>query len=358
LLCGGERLTKKLRNRLLFVLFLIANVAVFVFIALGDDQIDQFIPSLRNIKPMWLAICLTCSFLYVVFDGLMIDAAMRPLAKNLSRWYNIKMGLLGKYYNAITPFATGGQPFQMYHYHRKGIPTAISATGLMLKFIVFQFVTTCMCTVGLIIFGSTLYQQSAVIFWCSVGGLIINSVLPLIVIGAAKYSKQLQGFIGWFVRVGAKLRLIKKTEDAFAKLEQTREQLDASVWLIRQRPRIILPMFFYGVAERVCLLLVTYFLYRAFGLHGDSLIKILFLTEMLNIAVAYFPTPGTAGAAEAGYNIVFRHLFGGASSVAVLLWRLLTYYVILVAGFLFVMLDSLRHKRAIEYDTPVEGEAA
>ncbi|HOV68963.1 MAG TPA: lysylphosphatidylglycerol synthase domain-containing protein, partial [Clostridia bacterium] len=63
---------------------------------------------------------------------------------------------------------------------------------------------------------------------------------------------------------------------------------------------------------------------------------------LLYLAVSVMPTPGGVGFAEGGFYLVFYNLFPTASIVsALLLWRGITYYLLLFAGGIAIMADSV-----------------
>ncbi len=75
---------------------------------------------------------------------------------------------------------------------------------------------------------------------------------------------------------------------------------------------------------------------RMFGIEADFT-KLLLLQWMVFVAMLFTPTPGATGGAEASFLLVFAgSLPDGMASMAMLGWRLLTYYFILVVGVVFL----------------------
>ena len=78
---------------------------------------------------------------------------------------------------------------------------------------------------------------------------------------------------------------------------------------------------------------------------------LMMLQSLLYTAVAYFPLPGAAGASESGFYVIFSTFFSkGLVVAAMILWRIMTYYIILAVGSLIVVFDELaimrRQKKA------------
>ena len=91
------------------------------------------------------------------------------------KFLGYKLGIMGLYYNLITPMASGSQPIQVYELSKSNV-SASNATAIVVnKTIIFQFVVTVYC-VFLILLNLNLLQtqlKSVFIF------IIIPSILNL-----------------------------------------------------------------------------------------------------------------------------------------------------------------------------------
>jgi uncharacterized protein (TIRG00374 family) len=71
----------------------------------------------------------------------------------------------------------------------------------------------------------------------------------------------------------------------------------------------------------------------ALGFHEVDFSKIFLLQWMVFVAMLLTPTPGATGGAEAAFLLVFAGVVpDGSAAVVMVLWRLLTYYLVLVTG--------------------------
>ena len=59
------------------------------------------------------------------------------------------------------------------------------------------------------------------------------------------------------------------------------------------------------------------------------------------LTVSFMPTPGTSFAAEGGFRLVYFPLFGNLTAMAIVVWRIATYYMILLVGALVVIIDQI-----------------
>ncbi len=95
-------------------------------------------------------------------------------------------------------------------------------------------------------------------------------------------------------------------------------------------------MFGASVLQVTAFFSITFFVYRALGLSGASVYHIITLQALLYMAIAFIPSPGTVGAAEAGFAMLLGSVFSSnIIAVALLLWRGISYYFGLVVCGLF-----------------------
>ena len=62
-------------------------------------------------------------------------------------------------------------------------------------------------------------------------------------------------------------------------------------------------------------------------------------------AITVIPTPGSAGAAEGAFYIVFSSLTGGFLFWGTMLWRFCIYYLSLISGFTITMYQYAKASR-------------
>ena len=110
----------------LWNVFLVAVIAVGIISLLGvvkeiGHDGSSFGEVMRGASPLFFVVLAA-----VVAAGMALDVAkFCIIGKTVTGKYrlgaSIKTNFLGKYYDAVTPFATGGQPMQIYYLNTKGI---------------------------------------------------------------------------------------------------------------------------------------------------------------------------------------------------------------------------------------------
>ena len=104
----------------------------------------------------------------------------------------------------------------------------------------------------------------------------------------------------------------------------------------------------------VCLMSVMYFIYRGLGQKSASYGKILTMGCMQYTSAAYTPLPGASGAQEGVFGLYFAGLLPDELLFSGLLaWRFVTYYLILVVGFIVTTAMGMRHTSVADAEAEV-----
>ena len=67
---------------------------------------------------------------------------------------------------------------------------------------------------------------------------------------------------------------------------------------------------------------------------------------LLYIGASCFPMPGASGASEGTFYLAFSPLFGDYLTTAMLIWRLASYYLTIVLGYIAVVAERVTLRRA------------
>jgi hypothetical protein len=157
-----------------------------------NQELPQILLALRQVKFSYLVLaCLLMGVNWLINAGIL---------KNLFRtnpvpltWKNaIQLTMVGQYYSAITPFASGGQPAQVLSMSSKQIPVGRATSLLMVKFLLYQI------TIVLYAFGFFAWQYhylqttlSKSLPWVALG-LILNGLLILLILLSLLKGKWLE----------------------------------------------------------------------------------------------------------------------------------------------------------------------
>lgn len=248
----------------------------------------------------------------------------------------LKYSVIGHYYSSITPFATGGQPVQMYYMDADGIPVAVSGMTFMLIAVMFK--------ANLLIFGLLLVALKAELIFTGIPyfnvlfavGLVF-SVGMMILLLTAMFSKSLVFRIAeWVINMGAKLRLIKDSTKTHNKIKRQIKEYNRAAKHLKSNPKLALRIFLTVMVQRAAMFSVAFAVYKALGLQGLSWTDILAIQMATAIACDTLPLPGAVGAAEGIFLSLYGRVYGDELiAPALLLTRGINYYLpMLLCGLL------------------------
>jgi uncharacterized protein (TIRG00374 family) len=96
-----------------------------------------------------------------------------------------------------------------------------------------------------------------------------------------------------------------------------------------------------SLAHLACFFSVSLLIYTAFGLTTYGWADLMLMQSFLFITISFFPLPGATGAAEGGFLLFFNAIFPPQMIyIAMILWRIITYYSNIFAGAALVVFDE------------------
>lgn len=116
-------------------------VALTFWIILRESSLTQIFDCLRTCSPSALAAAIGCMVVFVLCEAANLQRCLRLTGRSpqtcaetvLSDSKRARVcfskqalpyALTGFFFSGITPFASGGQPMQLYHMHKDGISAA------------------------------------------------------------------------------------------------------------------------------------------------------------------------------------------------------------------------------------------
>jgi len=355
-----EKKAKKGSKKLIFnLLYIGLTIGIILGYGLLNPELNGVLNVIGDLSPIWMLIAIGVLLIHWGSSTMSLRMFVKGVGENISFRHAIKVTMIGCYYSAITPFASGGQPIQVMYLKRDGIPVGKSSCVFSLKFIVFQLTMCLYFIVGMILRGGYYYAAHPEIFWLTVLGIVINATMMALVIFVIISKVKTLMFATKVINFLAKIKLVKRPEQTLLSVTKTLDEYHASSKYIGTNLVMMIKGLMYSTLEMGAYFFITYCIYRALGLQGSGVIDIVFLQAFLYLTVSFVPLPGAALASEGGFFIFFNVLFPGAQLiyVAMLIWRLFTYYSNLLVGAGFVLTDSLmsvfkKKKVPVESDTP------
>ncbi|NLJ41806.1 MAG: flippase-like domain-containing protein [Clostridiales bacterium] len=325
------------------LLYIALNIVVITLVGLLDPDLKDLGGIFNNVRPLWVISAVISMFFFWLIDGVILNYSVGVVHKPRSFWPCLRVSIIGHYYNAVTPFASGGQPAQIYYMGKIGVPGGSASSVLMFKFLVYQVILSLFSVAAFVWKGSLIYNQSPWVFWFSVGGFIINAGAVGLLLSLSIKKGFIRALVFKTIDFLKAIRLVKDPDKVKGKLDSHVDDFLIGIKLIKKNTKALVNMGLMTTLQLICYFSVTFFIYRSFGLQNEKWINIIFIQSLLYLALTFVPTPGSTGASETGFIFFFRLFFpSNLIFVSMVLWRIISYYLNILAGLVIILYDSLR----------------
>ena len=326
---------KLIRNFILFILLIIITFAVL----LKGEDITQILNILGSVKIQYVFIGILCMAIYISCEAINIGRSLKILNEKSTFIQNLKYSLIGFFFSAITPAASGGQPMQIYYMHKDKISVSNSTLALLLNLTSMQIVTIGFALVSLCF--NYQYLNGVLIVFFIVGILLNLSALVLLLI--AIISKRLSRGMVHFAEKVLKFFRVKNIDAKKEKLENELEQYHESAVYIKQNKKIMIKILLTTLVQFFAYYSVTFWTYKALGMNEANILEITSMQSVLFATVSGIPSPGAVGVTEGAFTEIFRNIYPGAMmSSAILLNRGINFYFFVIFSGIVTIVNHIR----------------
>ena len=326
---------KLIRNFILFILLIIITFAVL----LKGEDITQILNILGSVKIQYVFIGILCMAIYISCEAINIGRSLKTLNEKSTFIQNLKYALIGFFFSAITPAASGGQPMQIYYMHKDKISVSNSTLALLLNLTSMQIITIGFALVSLCF--NYQYLNGVLIVFFIVGILLNLSALILLLI--AIISKRLSRGMVHFAEKILKFFRVKNIDAKKEKLENELEQYHESAIYIKQNKKIMIKILLTTLVQFFVYYSVTFWTYKALGMNEANILEITSMQSVLFATVSGIPSPGAVGVTEGAFKEIFRNIYPGAMmSSAILLNRGINFYFFVIFSGIVTIVNHIR----------------
>ncbi len=360
----SQRESKKKRHlrSLLLLLFNILVIGIIIVIEVtGNNQKVPIEDVLKTWGKNWQYIVALFAVVIINFTalGLRFNALIKSLTGRRRLKLSFSTAILGKYYDYVTPFGTGGQPFQMFNLGRK-LDVGLSTSIPVAAYIVHEFVCI---VIQIVVFSTTSYVMKGNRFLevAAYIGLVAFAAMPITILLFSLFPKTITRIAGFICKIGHKLHLVKDIEKAEQKVISGVQRYSDSLKLICKKWRALIVMIVLSAVYSWCFNSIPYLVLKACGIQDISYIQTVSMSYYVYSAITIVPTPGGAGAAEGAFYAIFRPLTGPYMFWGTMLWRLCVYYSTLFIGFsvtLYQYIHSTRKEKRRSSLSAVSAETS
>jgi len=334
---------KKKKTSWIFLLInvlIVGGILIYTLLTQETKPLSTLLAENPYYRFLWLS--LGVMVVFYVAEGLCYSLLLKQTTGKFSFGLGIKTALVGKYWDSITPFGSGGQIMQITYLNGKEKGADVSTSVIVGKYLLFQIAYT-MIGLTVVIVPYDFLASSAVIKYMALVGVILNTLVFAFILLVSTNRKACSVLVVGGLKLLAKLKIIKNYQQSLINSLKFIKNYQNSMKHFIKKPFLILAEVLLNIISLVCVAFVAYLIYKVFNPFGNiGAIKIITMSFLCTFATTFIPIPGGSGAAEVSFVAMFSQLFtSGTTFWALMFWRFFTYYLFIIAGFSLTIFEPI-----------------
>ncbi len=332
---------KHIRNCLTFI-FIVGCPIFIYFMVVSELGEEQFFAILTSINLSWIYLAGLLMLMYWILEGLVLKITTNFFNQKQKFMLSFKTTMVGQLFNSVTPFASGGQPMQLFYLIKYGtMSPGIASSVLVVKFVVYQTILTIYSLVILLFKFGYFYERFENLALLALIGFTVNSSVIIMLILFTKNKKLAHRLVKFLIRILKRLKMVKDTERLEDRIKGEIKSFHKGYLLIKGNRKMWLKTGILTFFQLTFLYMITYCIQRGLESSGDF-IDIISIQSLVQMITSFVPLPGASGAAEGSFVLFFGSFFSGHNiGPAVILWRAITYYSCIILGGLVMVWPSI-----------------
>lgn len=322
-----------LKSKKINYIFLIILTIGVLYFSLKDD-FNSIVDVLLNVKLLWVGYAFVLIFSYWFFRSLVLKkftAKFKPGARFAN---SFQLTMRTQFFNAVTPFATGGQPYQVYYLSKEGIKISSATSIIMQNFIVYQIALVSLGIVAVCYnFYFHLFPKVALLQHLVTVGFVINALI-IVIMFLISFNRKISEFI---IKIGItilyKLKIVKDKDKKIKEWENYINGFhDSAKLLLKNKKDFILGIILNFIAL-IGLYLIPYVMMLAIGENSFGPFDAVITSAYIMLLGSFVPMPGGTGGLEYAFIAFYGNFLVGSKLTAIMiLWRFVTYYLGIILG--------------------------
>ena len=324
----------KNKKNIINFLILIGITVLVLYFALKDD-FQNIMNQLRSINVVWLLVAFLIVIIYWLLRSKAINIFTRKFMPKTKYRSSLQLMIRTQFFNAVTPFATGGQPYQIYHLVKDGVRLTTSTSIIMQNFIVYQ--------IAIVLLGGIAVLANHVFFMFAKNvllgrlvtlGFIINSSIIIVLFIVAFSEKLNRKLIRFGINFLTKLKIVKNKEKKLAEWDEYIIKFHKSAtMLLENKKDFLFCIFLNFLALSLLYSIPLVLLYATGDFESFNVFEAMVTSAYVMLIGSFVPIPGGSGGLEYSFIAFYSSFIGGSKLTAImLLWRLVTYYFGMIVG--------------------------
>ena len=339
----GKRINVKFILKILTIVLIIGLFSYFLF---SEDGLVDLFKNPKRILWGWIVTALVCHIINLVADIYLIYKFTKNNNSEYKFTQAIKASMVGQFFSAVTPGASGGQPMQVYVMANQGVDSGSSTSSLIQKFLVYQTVLTAYSAIAILFRMDYFNSLNKVVWSLAVFGFASQAVVILTLILVSFCPRITKKLVMIIVVLLAKIPFLKKLKERVEEIESQIDIFHDSNREFYKNKSLVLESYVVTIVQLTSMFLIPYCIYRSLALKGESVFALICSQAFISMSTSFFPIPGASGAAEGASSVFFDPFFTSTTiKPAILMTRIISYYFTVLISLPFSYISKRAKKK-------------
>lgn len=338
----GDRILGQKKSHAGSITILVLSAAVLLGSVLLTDGPTRLLGALHSVRAPFLFAGMGCMAVYWGLESASLHLTAKKLYPPHRVRDSIVVSMIGQLFNCITPFASGGQPMQAYQLVKRGMPLGLASSALLVKSIVYQVVLSVYSLVTLFFRFGFFSREVAGFEPLVLIGFAVNSGVVVFLCAACRFPRAAQKTALCFVKLLDRFHLLRDAVQTKQNMQRGLTEFYQSFLFLRSSLPLLSALFVLTALQLTAFFTAPYFVCLALAPQRPDLFTVIAAGSFVLMISSFVPLPGASGGAEGAFFLFFRMFFGSAlmTRTAILLWRVMTFYLPIAAGSCFTFFSS------------------
>lgn len=326
-----------------YILILLLTIGVLYFAL--KDNFKEIIEHLLNLNILWIIIGFILIVGYWFFSSLSMYNISKKIEDRIIFKEIFKLNIVTHFFNGITPFASGGQPYQIYALSKQKVDVVDATNICVQNFVAYQLALVLLGTIAIIVNNVfNIFPDVKILKIFVLVGYLVN----LSVAGglfAISFTQKFNRFIlKNIINLGYKLKIVKNKEITIDRFNSHVSHFHDCTKLLLQDKKNLIKVVCYNLIGLVCHYAIPFAILCSMGDYTSiNLYTAVFASAYVMIIGAFIPLPGGTGGLEYSFMAFFGNFVANAKlSALMIIWRFITYYFGMIVG--AIVLNFSRRK--------------
>jgi uncharacterized protein (TIRG00374 family) len=335
---------KGAKSVILSAAFLVVLIALTYYLLFKRFDIKEIMGIIGDADLTYIVIGFAMIFVYLLCYCFFAKLLLTSRGYRVGIFQGFVYAATDFYFSAITPSASGGQPFVIYYMTKDGLPVS---AGFLLTFLhttVYKIVLLIINLFSIAFFWGVWSDSGWAFISLWFLGLALSLGVMVLTFLSMFKRKAAFRFGNGIIRFLVRIKIIKNTEKATESFTKSLDDYQLAAQELKGQWKLLAKLFSIVLVQRLAYFSVAFIIYCSLGNTGFSYFYFLAVQAFIALAVDSLPFPGGMGANEVAIIMMYKSTFGPEKAAgAMLLIRFVNYYFGLILSSFTTISNHIYH---------------